>query len=289
MEEQLNSLINQTYPNFDIIAVDDCSTDGTLAILNRYAQQNPNFTVYLNDTNLGFIKNFEKGCSLATGELIALCDQDDVWDKDKLTLMADAMGEHAMVYHDSLICDEHLNNSGQKLSASANLRSRYNCLENAVFCRIYGNTILFKQQLLKALIPFPVFIPHDWFISYVATLNGGIKYLDLPLVLYRQHASNAIGAINRKNVPKSKKTKKKDEIDKIRQRIGAFYALCPNELVHEKKVLSNLKKSYSSFSLVNNTLRMKTFFKNYKILLYVKKRSLFRQYFFCLKTFFMLK
>src|SRR5580658_6052519 len=87
LSQQLESLINQTYPNIEIIAIDDCSTDDTVNILNEFAQNYTYIKVIINDTNLGFIKNFEKGCSLSTGCLIAPCDQDDYWEADKLSLL----------------------------------------------------------------------------------------------------------------------------------------------------------------------------------------------------------
>jgi glycosyltransferase involved in cell wall biosynthesis len=300
LEEQLNSLINQTYPNLEIIAVDDCSTDGTLAILNRYAQQNPHFTVYLNDTNLGFIKNFEKGCSLATGELIALCDQDDVWDKDKLTLMAEAMGEHAMVYCDSWLCDGALKKTGKKISDVAVCKSFTNCLECAVFVRIYGHTTLFTKKLFEQCNLFLPVIPHDWWLAYNASLYGGIYYLNQPLVYYRQHDNNLFGVIGRKRTDKNAAVALPDanikrqrsqytELEKIRIRIQRFYDVCPGTLVKEKKVLLTLLKSYQSFSLVNNFVRMVTFFRYQKLLLAIKKYSLLRRYMFCLKMFIKLK
>ena len=289
--EQLQSLINQTYTNIEIVAVDDGSTDNTIGILNSYATQYANFKIYRNQTNLGYVKNFEKGCDLAEGELIALCDQDDVWDNDKLKSMAEAIGDDPMVYCDSFICDENLQQTGKKISSHVNFQTRRSCLEISIFCRIYGNATLFKKSILAAAMPFPLFIPHDWWLSYVASMYGDIKYIDVPLVYYRQHSTNAVGAIGGKSRKKagSKRERKRQEINGIRQRMDAFYNLCPADKVKEKQVLFKLHKSYGSFSLSNNLLRMVTFFRNYKILLYVKKRSILRQCLFCLKMFFMVK
>ncbi len=305
LEEQLNSLINQTYPNFDIIAVDDCSTDGTFAILNRYAQQNPNFTVYLNDTNLGFIKNFEKGCGLATGELIAPCDQDDFWESNKLTLLAEAIGDYPLIYHDSWLCGEDLQKTGKKISDIVVCKTTSSCLEYAVFARIYGHTLLFTKTLFNNAGRFMDVIPHDWWLAYNATLHGGIKFLPVPLVSYRQHAKNVFGIIGNKSKknalinpgavtvvadkPVEAPRKKYTEKEKVRIRINKFYEICPAALAKEKKILGKLVKYYSSFSLVNNFGRMFLFFRYWQFFLALKKQSLLHKYLFCFKIFIKIK
>src|SRR4051794_28361287 len=60
LAKQLESLFRQTYGNIEIIAVDDCSSDKTVEILKEYSQRHGNMKVFVNDSNLGFIKNFEK-------------------------------------------------------------------------------------------------------------------------------------------------------------------------------------------------------------------------------------
>src|SRR3954471_19806627 len=97
LAKQLESLFRQTYENIEIIAVDDCSNDKTLEILNEHAKRHRNMKVFVNELNLGFIKNFDKGCSLASGEFIAPCDQDDYWDPFKMEKLFDNMGSFPMI------------------------------------------------------------------------------------------------------------------------------------------------------------------------------------------------
>src|SRR5690606_33629827 len=87
LAEQLDSIVNQTYKNIEIIAVDDCSTDRTLTILQKYASKDVRVKVYSNKTNKGYSKNFEYAISLCTGDYIAVSDQDDIWVSDKLELL----------------------------------------------------------------------------------------------------------------------------------------------------------------------------------------------------------
>ena len=77
LQEQLRSVLAQTYPALEIIAIDDGSGDRTVEILREFAARDPRIRVVVNERNLGFIRNFEKGCRLAAGKFIALCDQDD--------------------------------------------------------------------------------------------------------------------------------------------------------------------------------------------------------------------
>lgn len=301
LEEQLDSLFRQTYSPIEVIAVDDGSHDNTLLILNRYAAAHPNMKVFANEANLGYIKNFEKGCKLSQGALIALCDQDDYWDKEKIKKMAEAIGEHPLIYCDSRLCDEKLQDLGRNISDIVHNQDFDNCLQLAVMCRMYGHALLFSRSLFDKAHPFLEVIPHDWWLAFTATLNGGVKYLPEPLVYYRQHAANVFGVIGGKRKkggveiePSPEKVKHSAKAEHsgaagIRNRIRIFYETCPNGLVKEKEVLGKLVKSYRSFSLPNNFQRMGIFFSNCSQLLTVKKYSMFRKYFFCLKMFIKIK
>ncbi len=292
LSQQMESVVTQSYPNTEIIVVDDCSTDETIAILQSFQFNYPQIKIIRNEQNLGYIKNFEKGCKLASGEYIALCDQDDVWDKDKIKKMQAAIGDYPIIYCDSALCDENLKPIGVNISDRGNCQDYDNCLQQAVFCRIYGHATLIKKDFLQKAIPFLEVIPHDWWLCYMATFYGGMKYLDEPLASYRQHSANIFGAAGgktRKHNKINKAEKKRLEMNQIRTRIKAFYDKCPQELVMEKDVLSRLVKSYESFSLVNNFNRMLLFFKYQHFLLAPKKRSAIRKYLFCLKMFIIIK
>ena len=88
LKEQLETLVNQTYKNIEIVAVDDCSTDSSVLILETYKAKYPFINIHRNARNLGYVKNFEKAISLCKGDFIALSDQDDIWDPDKIKLQA---------------------------------------------------------------------------------------------------------------------------------------------------------------------------------------------------------
>ena len=292
LSQQLDSLINQTYQNIDIIAIDDGSSDNTIKILQEVATRVANLKVFINEKNLGFVENFDKGCALATGEYLALCDQDDYWHPAKVEKLVEAIGTNALAYCDSFVCDQQLEKTGKRISDIVNCRSFDNCLQQSIFCRIYGHTTLFHKKLYNAATPFLKAIPHDWWLSFLATFNGGIIFLPEPLVYYRQHSTNLFGVVGTKRKNKNKQdlnNKKQLELSKIRTRIHAFYNACPSHLTTQKKVLLQLKNSYASFSLANNCRRVFLFLKHRNTFLAVKKHSALHRFFFCFKMFVKIK
>jgi glycosyltransferase involved in cell wall biosynthesis len=292
LSEQLDSLLAQTYPNMEIVICDDASTDGTSLLLASYAAIHSNIRVYHNKENLGYIRNFERAITLSSGSLVALCDQDDYWFPEKLAVQYASMGESVLVYCDSYICNADLSLTGKTVSSISNCNSYNSCLQQAVFCRIYGNTMLFKKSILQGALPFPTVLPHDWWIAYIAACKGAITYCNEKLVKYRQHENNLIGAATGKSRPVTeleKQEREAQEIASIRDRMQLFYDTCPPDNHFEKKALEQLNLSYRDFSVANNFSRMRYFFKYRNWLLSVKKRSPLRNWLFCAKMFVKIK
>ena len=292
LAQQMESVLAQSYRNIELIVIDDCSTDNTIEILKGFQQNRPAIRIIKNETNLGYVKNFEKGCLLATGEYIALCDQDDYWHPDKIKNMQAAIGEFPMIYCNSILCDEQLRPIGKNISDRVNCRDFDSCLQQAVYCRIYGHATLIKKSFLLQAVPFLEVIPHDWWLCYVATLHGGIKYLPEQLASYRQHSANIFGAVggkSRKNNKADEKEKKKLELKQIRQRVKTFYEICPTELTKEKEILRKLVTSYENFSFSNNFQRMLLFLTYRDQFLASKKHSAVRRFLFSIKMFVMIK
>ncbi len=279
LKQQLDSLVRQTYPHFEIVVTDDRSTDGTTAILQAYADQYPNFRYVVNDTNLGFIKNFEKACTLAKGDYISLCDQDDVWDLEKTALLMEAIGDHQLIFCDSLFVDEQLNSLGRRHSDVKQFRSFDNCLYFAQDDCVCGHATIFRRSLLQHALPFPAKTPHDQWLPFVATLHGTLLCYDKPLVQWRQHPLNVTKS------PHGKAYKMATNLAILE----AFYQYCPVERSMEKKVLYNLKKSNEGYTFANNFLRMFTYFRYQRYLLGMKKRNAFRKFLFCIKMFWQIR
>lgn len=292
LAQQLDSLLAQTYPSIEIIITDDGSTDDTRAILTRYAEQYAHIKLYFNETNLGYIRNFEKGIQLATGAYISLCDQDDYWFPEKIEKLYNAIGHYPMIYADSLLCNEQLEPSGKKISDVASCQTFNSCLQQAVFCRVYGHATLINRSMLQKALPFPEVLPHDWWLSFMATLEGGILFFPEALVSYRQHSNNIFGAVGgkkRKDHPFVRKQKKQRELSDIRSRVQYFYQSCPEQFVAEKAILLSLVNCYKDFSLIHNFQRVVLFLRYQHLFLAVKKRSGLRKWLFCFKMFVKIK
>lgn len=298
LEEQLRSVLTQTYPALEIIAIDDGSSDGTVAILRAYALRDPRIRVVVNERNLGFIRNFEKGCSLATGKYIALCDQDDYWSAEKVSKMLHAIGPHPMVYCDSELCDDDLRPLGRRISDLVHYQSFDDCRQLCVFSRMYGHATLITRELFEKASPFLEEVPHDGWLAYHATLYGGVAYLPEVLVRYRQHAGNVFGVVGRKkkkgtaDVRAEKQKKKaagKRELARIRVRMNAYCDACSETLVPQKRLLRALVRSYRNFAPWNDLWRVWLFLANVDRLLVVKKYSRLRKYLFCFKMLVKIK
>lgn len=198
LEEQLRSILEQSYPIHELLIFDDASADETLAIVQRYAAQYPVIKWKANETNLGFVKNFEQAILAATGEVIAISDQDDVWLKDKIRNMINAWDGRFPLIH----CGSQLFSGTPPRKIRFHLLYRFFEGTDArkIFLRntVSGHNMLFKRSLVPLIIPFPENILYDWWMAVVAAYNGGVQFYPEILVLQRTHEHNITVAQNAK-------------------------------------------------------------------------------------------
>ncbi|MBS1525051.1 MAG: glycosyltransferase [Bacteroidetes bacterium] len=193
----LKSVVDQTYKNIEIIIVDDCSTDNTLKTLHKFAQNDERIKVYRNEFNLGLLGNFAKALSFCKGEFIALCDQDDIWDRSKIELQVHAIGDNLVNYHDSELIGDKGERLGKKMSDLFNFYSGDQPEVFLLLNCISGHTMLIKRELLQHALPLQGHF-HDWWIAYVAANHGSINYMSRSLVKYRQHDKNCTDVLAKK-------------------------------------------------------------------------------------------
>jgi len=198
LREQLDSIVNQSYSPIELIAVDDCSTDNSLKILQEYAVKYPIIKIFVNSENLGYIKNFEKALQLCSGDYIALSDQDDIWDLKKVEKQVNTIGNHLLLYHDSEFVDQNGQSLNRKMSDIMNLYRGDQPEAFLFFNSISGHSVLMKKELRDDLLPFPDAYFHDWWMGYVATNLGSIDFLNESLVKYRQHQKADTNILKRK-------------------------------------------------------------------------------------------
>jgi glycosyltransferase involved in cell wall biosynthesis len=195
LKEQLDSIYNQTYKNIEVIVCDDFSKDSTVKILEEY-RKNYGLKYFINDINLGFVKNFEKAISLCTGEFIALSDQDDVWLPNKIEVLLDEIGDNYLIHSDALLIDENGYVFSNSYSQYSNKMTHPRCFIDAVINGyVTGCTSMFRKDFINMILPFSdnLYVHDKWMGVKAFELNKVI-YLDAPLIKYRQHESNLIGA-----------------------------------------------------------------------------------------------
>jgi len=274
LEEQLDSLINQSYPNLEIIAIDDCSSDKTLDILNIYASKSEKIKIFTNEINVGYVKNFEKAIRSCKGEFIALSDQDDVWDLNKIQLLVDAINDHILIYHDSELIAENGESFNINMSDTINLYQGNSPESFLIFNCVSGHSCLFKRELLEYVLPFKNEYYHDHWLAYVAANLGSIGFIDKNLVKYRQHSKNNTDVLKKKG-KKKKKSEGNADINKFARELkwlkhcASFIRNKNPEFVnhlvqlHEKRMDSYFSIEYVIFLL-----------KNRNKVLYIQKKSL---------------
>lgn len=199
LQKQLDSILNQSISDFELIICDDNSNDGTFEILKNYEEIDSRIKIYRNENNLGFRKNFEKAISLSSGEYIALCDQDDIWIEDHLKILAENLKNKTASVGNAQIIDENDFLIGDLLSE----RDRYfvDGDDGWKLSRIllYGNPFqgtssMYKKELFNYALPIPEKVEyHDAWFSAVACCMNGLYYTFEPITNYRIHSNNASG------------------------------------------------------------------------------------------------
>ena len=197
LKEQIDSILCQTVSDFELVICDDCSTDETWEIIQQYADKDSRFSIYRNEYNLGFYKNFEKAISLCRGDYIALSDQDDIWVEYHLELLLNGLGNKIMSCGNALLVDadgHSMNLTYKKMELFDSVpEDDFQKLKSMFFFRspYQGASMLFKKELVKHALPFPTKIRfHDRWLAMVACVSGGIHYIDNVVLHYRRTHEN---------------------------------------------------------------------------------------------------
>ena len=196
LQQQIDSLVKQTYRPIEILISDDCSTDGTMGVLRKFEVDYPDIVqIFQNKRNLGYISNFEKVLSHCKGDFIALCDQDDIWRLNKIELLLNNIDKYDLVHSDARLIDREGDIIADSYSKYASkVVDDYSFLTILNNNSVTGCTSLIRRELFDRATPFPSCIPHDHWLALLAADGNGIKYQKETLVDYRQHSGNAIGA-----------------------------------------------------------------------------------------------
>ena len=187
--EQLNSILPQITNNDEIIISDDSSTDGTLEIIEEYSKKYNNIKILPHQTYHSAIFNFENALRNASGDVVFLCDQDDVWVPDRVRVMLDALRRFDLVVSDCMIVDRDLNVIDQSFFKRVHSRSGF--LKNFIKNSYIGCCMAFRKEVLNYVLPFPKnLVSHDMWIGLMVELYGETCFVNQPLLLYRKHGNN---------------------------------------------------------------------------------------------------
>ncbi|MBE6821055.1 MAG: glycosyltransferase family 2 protein [Ruminococcaceae bacterium] len=191
--EQLESILPQLGENDEIIVSDDYPQGLTREAVMNIATRDKRVK-YIEGEGKGVVRNFENALEACTGDVIFLCDQDDVWQPDKVScVMAEIAKGADLVLHDAAVTDADLNITEPSFFAvhGSNADFKHNLIRNT----FVGCCMAFTRQVMQDTLPFPEGLPmHDWWIA-LAAIKKGYKtvLLNKPLILWRRHGDNVTG------------------------------------------------------------------------------------------------
>jgi len=204
--EMLDSLLNSKYFNGSSIYIrDDGSTDDTISVLKAYKSRHPEKIVLYTGENIGPVMgyNFLLGKALDHGySYILFADQDDIWAEEKIGLVSERLSRSNvdipyLVHSDLFVVDQQLKLIDSSYWHYQYLNPQKNNLNRLLLQNVVtGCTMGINRKLAELSYPIPrEAIMHDWWLALVASAFGKIEVIPEPLVYYRQHGANTIGAI----------------------------------------------------------------------------------------------
>ena len=204
LKKQLLSLNNQTYKNLELLVWNDCPDCEVDEELFRSCITAFPYKIYNEHINLGYTKAFEKLVTLANGEYVCFCDQDDIWEKDKIEECIRALkDENATV----AVCDKSLMDENDSIYVDSVRRNsswasdRWSTGDDIshraiFFCYATGMSIHARKSDVERFIPFEETAAHDRWLMAVLSAAGRAAYVDKPLVRYRRYGKNVTGVLN---------------------------------------------------------------------------------------------
>ncbi len=277
ISELLNSVINQTYQNLEIVIVDDCSKDDTLQIIRRFSRADSRIKISVNSNNIGFNKNFELAISATSGDFVCICDQDDVWLPQKVERLLAHLKDNWVIFSNSSLIDATgapLNKTLINSDRLLNTTYKSFLFENV----LTGHTSLIKREFLKYYLPIPEFGFYDWYMGFAASYHHKLVYLNEELTLYRIHgASVTQSELQASNKMRNKEAKYKFTLGQL----NCF--LSYQHLKHEDKCfLQKLVDAYRAKAYRFSLPLFFMIFKNYQNL-FKKERHGLSKLNFCYK------
>ncbi len=200
LKKQLDSLKKQTIKADEIVVCDDVSTDTTIEIIKRY-ENILNIKLFVNEKSLGVTKNFEKAISLCCGDIIFLCDQDDIWEENKVEIMLKSFEQDNNI--GICLCNGKLIDENSKQIKNYTLWkafeidkinkqnfNAYSLINKYVFT---GMATAFRSSLRDYILPISKNSLHDEWIGLIGTYFSKVFFVEDCLLKYRIHGKQQVG------------------------------------------------------------------------------------------------
>lgn len=220
IRQQIQSILEQSHYSLNLIVTDDGSTDETSEIVNAIANSDSRVSYHICYNSHGVVQNFNNGIKFSSADYILFCDQDDVWEKNKIESMlneicskeiVDGKKKPCLGFSNLKVVDEELNIIHNDFYVYSNLNPNNNLKLEYLTWRssVYGCTVIMNSLLLKIAGDVPKNIAmHDHWYAFQAALYGKVFYYSHALVNYRQHPENVVGAHRRSNLARIKRVNK---------------------------------------------------------------------------------
>jgi len=216
IEEQINSLLAQSYTNWHLIIRDDYSSDNTIQIIEKFQKQYPQKISIIKDDlkNLGINQSFFVLMQKSRADYLMFCDQDDFWLPDKIKLTLERMLEleknqidkqPALVFSDLKVVNENLKPIAESFWKIMSINPNNAKQINKIIVRnsVTGCTMMINKPLKNLIEKIPqTALIHDWWITLLACLFARISYINQPTILYRQHNNNVMGLGKKSKIKK---------------------------------------------------------------------------------------
>ena len=201
LAEQIDSIQQQTFKDWQLLIRDDGSSDQTPEIIKSFVAQDPRI-VFINEHDrekFGVIKNFFTLIKHDKSDYYFFSDQDDVWLEDKLETMLAAARQYPdqlplMVYTDLCVVDQNLQVMNQSMIRSQSHHANTELVQELTENTVTGGVAMINHALAERWRTLDNIIMHDWYLAVLATAIGKLVYIDQPGELYRQHDNNVLGA-----------------------------------------------------------------------------------------------
>lgn len=193
LREQLDSVLAQDYPLHEILVQDDCSTDGTWQILQSYQAAHPELIhIVRNEHQLGFNRNFHTALLRATGDFLAICDQDDIWFPQKIRRQVETIGDADLCFSD------YYTDPTYTLPLHNYVAPRTDFEHMLFYDCTPGHSMLLRADLVRGIKEWNYLIYYDWWIVMHAQMGRGVVKVSEALNWHRHHEASATTHIFRK-------------------------------------------------------------------------------------------